>query len=136
MKRLIALTMCIMAVMAGGCVGEGQYKEAKEGQANLQTQLSAAQKERDDWKSRYDQLRVEADAMKMKSTDYDKKLADRDATASAQKADLDSANANVRKRREFGDGFARGPARFDGGDGVHQSAQVRGLGVRRRGILR
>src|SRR5438874_11671860 len=97
MNRMITVAICFAAAIPAisGCATQGEMREAKENQQNLSSQLAQAQKERDDWKARYDQLRVESDATKTKCTDIDKKLADRDTALRAQKTDLDAASASL-----------------------------------------
>src|SRR5689334_17030234 len=95
-RRMMTFVCCFAAAaLTAGCVSQGEMREAKENQQNLSSQLAQAQKERDDWKARYDQLRIESDAAKTKSTDIDKKLADRDSALTAQKAELDATTAKL-----------------------------------------
>jgi len=84
-----------VCAMLSGCVSSGQFKEAKDNQQNLQAQLAQAQRERDDWKGRYDQLAVSSDALNQRAVTAEKKLADVNAQLTARQADLDASNAKL-----------------------------------------
>src|SRR5689334_12637466 len=98
MNRFISYPLCALlgiTLLGAGCATPGEMNQAKENETNLSQQLAAAQKERDDWKARYDQLKVDADANKTRSTDMDKRLAGSQSELTSQKQELDATTAKL-----------------------------------------